>query len=110
MTDAVALTPEDRAKDHGPARMRLSTRLAKVRPGSVAFEVVKRTAVGVYTDGFIYAGNLAYLALMTVFPFFITAAAVLSLLGQSTETVRAVDSFLHVLPPNVGDILRKPCA
>jgi len=111
VTDAyIALTPEDRAKHRGHARARLDRQLARVRPGSYAFEVMKRAALGVYTDGFIHAGNLAYLALMTVFPFFIVAAAVLSLVGQSTETQRAVASFLHVLPPNVSDILRKPIA
>ena len=72
--------------------------------------MLKRAALGVYTDGFIHAGNLAYLALMTLFPFFIVAAAVLSLVGQSAETQRAVASFLHVLPPNVADLLRKPIA
>ncbi|MEH3159541.1 MAG: YihY/virulence factor BrkB family protein [Sphingomonas taxi] len=106
MTDATALTPEDRARQHRGARHRL----AKLKPGPAAIEVVKRSALGVFNDGFIHAGNLAYLALMTVFPFFITAAAVLSLLGQSEETQRAVTSFLHVLPPNVADILRKPIA
>ena len=107
---ATALTPEDRGRHHGHARARLDRQLARVKPGSYLFEVVKRTSLGVYNDGFIYAGNLAYLALMTVFPFFIVAAAVLSLVGQSTETQRAVESFLHVLPPNVGEILRKPIA
>lgn len=108
MSDATGtLTPEGR-KHHGPARVRLNRQFAKVRPGSYAFEVMKRAGIGVYTDGFIHAGNLAYLALMTVFPFFIVAAAVLALFGQNQETRQAVESFLHVLPPDVADILRKP--
>jgi membrane protein len=102
------LTPESR--EHNRARARLDRQLAKVRPGSYAFEVLKRAAIGVFNDGFTHAGNLAYLALMTLFPFFITAAAVLSLLGQSEETVRAVDGFLHVLPPDVATLLEKPIA
>ena len=110
MTDTISLTPEGRAHLHGSARQTFDRQIAKLKPGSYAFEIVKRTALGVYNDGFIYAGNLAYLALMTVFPFFIVAAAVLSLFGQSAETQRAVGSFLHVLPPDVGDILRKPIA
>ena len=108
MTDSIALTPEDRGKHHGAARMRLDRQFAKVRPGSFAFEILKRAALGVYNDGFIHAGNLAYLALMTLFPFFITAAWVLSVLGQSAETQRAVGTFLHVLPPDVSELLRKP--
>ncbi len=103
----VTLTPEDR-QHHGSAHVRLNRQLAKVKPGSYAYEVGRRAFAGVYADGFIHAGNLAYLALMTVFPFFIVAAAVLALLGENDETRRAVASFLHVLPPDVSDILRKP--
>jgi membrane protein len=108
MTDTSGLTPEDRARHRGRTRQRIDRGFAKVRPGSVAFEVVKRASLGVYNDGFIHAGNLAYLALMTLFPFFIVAAAVLSLVGQSAETQRAVFAFLRVLPPDVADLLRKP--
>jgi membrane protein len=110
MTDTSGLTPEDRAHHHGRTRERIDRGLAHVAPGSAAFEVAKRAALGVYNDGFIHAGNLAYLALMTLFPFFITAAAVLSLFGQSAETQRTVIAFLRVLPPDVSDLLRKPIA
>jgi membrane protein len=105
VTDVPALTPEDRGKHHGAARRRLDRQFAKVRPGSYAFEVLKRSSLGVYNDGFIHAGNLAYLALMTLFPFFITAAWVLSVVGQSAETQRTVASFLQVLPPDVSEPL-----
>ncbi len=74
------------------------------------FEVAKRVAVGVYSDGFIHAGNLAYLALLTLFPFFIVAAAVASVFGQNAETQRAVASFLNTLPPDVAGLLAKPIA
>ena len=101
------LTPEDR-KHHSATRQRLDKQLARVRPGSYAFEIVKRSALGVYNDGFIHAGNLAYLALMTLFPFFITAAALLSLVGQSAETQRALVGFLRTLPPETAELLRQP--
>lgn len=110
MNDITGLTPEDRAHHPGRARRELDRQINKVRPGSYAFEVLKRAVVGVFNDGFIHAGNLAYLALMTLFPFFITTAALLSLFGQSNETQHAVESFLHVLPPDVSDLLRKPIA
>lgn len=104
---APALTPEDRAV-HPDAHGRLRRELDRLGLGGRAFEVVKRAGSGVLNDGFIHAGNLAYLALMTLFPFFISAAAIASLFGQSAETQRAVASFLHVLPRDVGDLLRKP--
>lgn len=108
MEDIAPQTPEARAQHHGKTRELFHSELKKVGPGSAAWEVTKRVLTGVYNDGFIHAGNLAYLALMTVFPFFITAAAIASILGQSAETQRAVVSFLHVLPPDVAEILRKP--
>ena len=111
MTDApLSLTPEDRGRHHGAARRRLDRQLARVRPGAYAWEVLKRAAIGVWTDGFIYAGNLAYLALMTVFPFFIVAAAVASLFGQSDEVQHGLASFLSVLPRDVAEVLRTPIA
>ena len=108
MDDIAPQTPEARAKHHGRARTRFKSEMKKVGPGTRTWEVTKRVLIGVYNDGFIHAGNLAYLALMTVFPFFIVAAAIASVFGQSEETQRAVASFLYVLPPDVADILRKP--
>ncbi|MBN8840300.1 MAG: YihY/virulence factor BrkB family protein [Sphingomonadales bacterium] len=55
-----------------------------------------------------HAGNLAYLSLMTVFPFFIVVAAVLSALGENDHIQLAVSSFLHVMPSDVAEVLRKP--
>lgn len=108
MTDGLALTPEDRAQKPEGERDRVDAPTVKAKPASVAFEVVKRAAIGVFNDGFTHAGNLAYLSLMTLFPFFIVAAAIASLFGQSADTQRAVASFLQTLPPNVGDLLKKP--
>lgn len=79
-----------------------------MRPGQYGFEVVKRVAVGVYNDGFIHAGNLAYLALMTVFPFVIVAAAAARLFGQTEGGMQALVALLQTMPPNVADVLRKP--
>ena len=101
---AIALTPEDRARQQG----RLRRELGRLKPSEAAMEVVKRAGLGVFNDGFIHAGNLAYLALMTLFPFFITAAAVLSLFGQDAATQRAVVSFLQTLPRETAELLRKP--
>ena len=69
--------------------------------------MVKRVAVGVYNDGFIHAGNLAYLALLALFPFFILAAAVAHLLGQSQDAQLTVANVLRRLPPDVADDLAR---
>jgi len=82
----------------------------RLRPGTYPFEVVKRVAVGVYNDGFIHAGNLAFVALLSLFPFFIVAAAIAALFGGSRETAQAIGSVLSQLPPNVAETLKGPVA
>jgi len=72
------------------------------------FNVLKRIAFGVYSDGFIHAGNLAYLALISLFPFFIVLAALAHGLGHGAETEDAIYSFLRTLPRSVRDLLRQP--
>jgi membrane protein len=84
--------------------------MERIRPGAYPFEVIKRVAVGVYNDGFIHAGNLAYLALLTLFPFVIVAAAVARLFGQSEGGMEAVVGLLQTMPPDVAELLRKPIA
>lgn len=101
---ATALTPEARA-----ARRDGTAHVPELpESGNSAIRVLKRTVIGVYTVGFMHAGNLAYLSLMTVFPFFIVVAAVLSALGENDHIQLAVSSFLHVMPSDVAEVLRKP--
>src|SRR4051794_6772994 len=78
----------------------------KLKPKVRVWEVVKRIAVGVYIDGFIHAGNLAYLAIVALFPFFIVAAAAAHLLGQSQDAQLTVANVLHRLPPDVASTLQ----
>ena len=75
---------------------------------SRTWEVIKRVAIGVYSDGFIHAGNLAYLALLSIFPFVIVAAAIARLFGQTAEGMDAVNALLQTMPHNVADVLRRP--
>ena len=84
MSERTGLTPEERAqaKRHGRARQFLQRELGRMRPSERVGTVAKRAALGVWNFGFIHAGNLAYLALTALFPFFIVAAAVLALFGQ----------------------------
>jgi membrane protein len=101
MPDISPFSPEERGL-HGEEGIGLKPEDVPVgfKRLTYAWLIVKRVVLGVLSDGFIHAGNLAYLALLTVFPFFILAAVIASLLGQSAETQRAVASFLHVLPPS----------
>lgn len=63
--------------------------------------ILKRTAIGTWTDGFVHAGNLAYVTLFAVFPFLIMGAAVVSLLGDQAGRANALGAVLSVLPPSV---------
>ncbi|CAN5568449.1 YihY/virulence factor BrkB family protein [soil metagenome] len=109
MQDASPQSPEERAKHPEQAAVPAHP-TGWMAPASIAWAVTRRVLVGVFSNGFIYAGNLAYLALLTVFPFFILAAAIASLFGQRADVAEAVSAFLHALPPGVADLLRKPIA
>ena len=80
----------------------------KLKPRHHAWEVLKRVAVGVYNDGFIHAGNLAYLSLLALFPFFILAAAIAHILGQTENGALTVATVLSQLPPSVASTLSGP--
>ncbi|MBR0554013.1 YihY/virulence factor BrkB family protein [Sphingomonadaceae bacterium LXI357] len=98
-------SPEARRKGLGG---RVHRRLGDLGVSDRAIEVMKRVAIGVWSDGFMHAGNLAYLSLLTLFPFFIVAAAIAKLLGQTGDGLHALNAFLETVPPDVADVLRKP--
>lgn len=109
MKDFSPQSPEERRKRLAAARAKFGQDVVDaIRPGSKPFEVVKRVAVGVYNDGFIHAGNLAYLALLALFPFLILAAAVAHLIGRNEDSQLAVASILSRLPANVASVLNAP--
>ena len=109
MRDLSPQSPEARRKRLASMRAAFGTDVEeKLKPHTTIWEVTKRIAVGVYNDGFIHAGNLAYLSILALFPFFILAAAVAQLLGQGEDGARAVATILSELPPNVAETLRAP--
>ena len=77
----------------------------RVGPGTRAWEVAKRTLIGTYNDGFIHAGNLAYLAMLAIFPFFILGAAVFSAIGEESERAATINAVLYALPPMVASVI-----
>lgn len=101
-----SLSPEERRRDamrHYPGfRTRV---LSEVGPGTRAFEIAKRVLVGAYNDGFIHAGNLAYMAIIAIFPFFILGAAIFSLVGEESERAATINALLFALPPIVGEVI-----
>jgi len=67
--------------------------------GTRFFRVVSRVFSGAWNDGFIHAGNLAYMAILALFPFFITVAAIFSLFGEEAQREASVRTFLLAVPP-----------
>lgn len=94
------LTPEGRKRDAIRARLELHA-----GRGTRVFAVMRRVWTGAYHDGFIHAGNLAYMALLALFPFFIAVTAIVSLLGEPGQRDESIDAFLSALPPVVARVL-----
>jgi membrane protein len=101
-----SLSPEERRKDAIVNRSGFRSEVvSRVGPGTKAFEITKRVAIGAYNDGFIHAGNLAYMAIIAIFPFFILGAAVFSLIGDEGERAASINAVLYALPPIVGNVI-----
>jgi membrane protein len=109
MRDISPVSPEARRKRLASMRAAFGTEVEeKLKPRLTPWEVVKRVAIGVYNDGFIHAGNLAYLSIVALFPFFIVAAAVAHILGANQDAMLTVTNVLRRLPPDVAATLREP--
>jgi membrane protein len=117
VSDQPLLEPEEREYESlSPEARRLAARreraekvrrevASRVGPGTRFFTVFKRVSIGAYNDGFIHAGNLAYMALIAIFPFFILGAAIFSLVGEESERAASINALLFALPPIVGDVI-----
>ena len=69
------------------------------------FRVLKRVSAGAWYDGSIHAGNLAYMAILALFPFFVTLAALLAALGEGGQRDASAHALLGALPPVVAGAL-----
>lgn len=101
-------SPEARLKDAALAQAAGKRPHRHAATRAKAWIVLKRVGYGVYTDGFIHAGNLAYMAILSIFPFIIVAAAVASVIGQSEGGVQTLRAMLDTMPPDVATLLEKP--
>lgn len=111
MSKLSPLSPEGRRTDPDRAREaaeHAAENLADENLINKIRTVVERAAIGVYSDGFTFAGNFAYLALLAVFSFFIVAAAIAASLGDTAIGVEIATAFLQTVPPSVADALRAP--
>ncbi|WP_066559324.1 YihY/virulence factor BrkB family protein [Croceicoccus bisphenolivorans] len=78
---------------------------SEIGPGTRTFAILKRVALGAWEDGFIHAGNLAYMAILSLFPFFIVAAGVFSLLGDAADRTAAINAILLAVPRVVAEVV-----
>ena len=65
-------------------------------------QLLGRTMAGVWNDGFIHAGNLAYTSVVALFPFFIMVTAIFSAIGERSERAASINAFLLAVPPSVA--------
>ena len=71
-------------------------------------EVLKRVAKGTFDTGLTHAGNLAFLSLLTLFPFFVLIGFFARVFGRSSDGLRAIRTFLETVPTRVADLLAEP--
>jgi len=64
--------------------------------------VVRRTLNGTLRNGYIHAGNIAYLSLVTLLPFIILITAATAAFGQTDAGKFAIDALLNALPDNIA--------
>jgi membrane protein len=99
-------SPEARRRQALRGRAKLQDRLdRKLGRTSRFFIVAKRVAIGTYADGFIHAGNLAYMAILALFPFFIVTAAIFKALGEEGQREASIRAFLSAVPPIIARVL-----
>ncbi len=105
MRDVSPESPEERRK-HPEEHPHQPGVWGKIGPGSAGFEFARRVVAGVYAEGFIHAGNLAYLTLLAIFPFFIVVAAFATVIGRP-EDFAAVKPLIAALPAGVGALVEQ---
>ncbi|KLI64779.1 YihY/virulence factor BrkB family protein [Aurantiacibacter marinus] len=91
-----------RAREEAETRNGIARHIGK---GTRTFEIIKRVVVGTVNDGTIHAGNLAYMSILAIFPFFITGAAIFSVIGEEADRAATINALLSALPPVVSEVI-----
>lgn len=74
-------------------------------PHARAWAVAKTVAVDTFNDGFIHAGNLAYLGMLAIFPFFILGAALFDIIGGRDNAQAIILSVAQAMPQSVAETI-----
>jgi membrane protein len=70
-----------------------------------AWAIIRRVAVDTFNDGFIHAGNLAYLSMLAIFPFFILGAALFDIIGGRDNAQAIIFSVARAMPTSVAAVI-----
>jgi membrane protein len=108
MSELSPLSPEARAQDGGTHAGTEAEWFGHLNAVRQTGEILRRVAVGVYSDGFVYAGNFAYLSLVTLFAFCVVAAAIAGGLGQTEYGLQLIAAFFATVPQGVAGALEEP--
>jgi membrane protein len=68
------------------------------------YAVARRTLGRTLRDGYIHAGNIAYLSLVTLLPLIILITAVTAAFGETDAGQYAIDGMLRALPADVAQL------
>ena len=99
-------TPEARRKAASDWRHGLHRKMRRhIGLQARAATVLGRVVAGTWKEGSIHAGNLAYMSLMAIFPFFILGAGGLALLGDVGASAASLTTLLTGLPPTVRQVI-----
>jgi membrane protein len=74
-------------------------------PFAHARAVLWRVTEDTFNDGFIHAGNLAYLSMLAIFPFFILGASLFELIGGRENAKEMILSVALALPDSVATVI-----
>jgi len=109
LTHDASQSPEARRR-LAEIRIREGWPVERYYPRIRGWTTLKRVVEGVYAEGFVHAGNLAFMALLALFPFFIVLAAIAQTAGRTEDGLQAVSMFLQSVPPTVASALDEPIA
>lgn len=67
-----------------------------------AWTVTRKVAEDTFNDGFIHAGNLAYLSMVAIFPFFVIGAALFDVIGGRANAEAMIATVAQAMPDSVS--------